>query len=187
MTTRNTDDQLLERIPFILLFASTKDGLIGRNNTIPWECPEDLQHFKNITSDPEAVLLMGRKTWESLPIGKYSGEKLVGRKKFVLTHKKDVLPLKDTVFTDRTSKTDLLKLVRPMGFKRVYIIGGAQLIRNFQGEAEEAIITWIDKKIPAGFGDATWFPGDITYFFDPTGQNIRLSPHAVVSYYRKRD
>ena len=43
---------------------------IGKNNKLPWDIPEDLAHFKNITTKFETlenVVLMGRNTWESIP------------------------------------------------------------------------------------------------------------------------
>lgn len=56
-----------------VIVACTNDGGIGFNNTIPWYIPEDLKHFKRITTDvsqypsKQNVVIMGRKTWESLP------------------------------------------------------------------------------------------------------------------------
>ncbi|MBS1190778.1 MAG: dihydrofolate reductase [Rhodocyclaceae bacterium] len=48
-----------------LVVAIAKNRVIGRDNQLPWHLPEDLQHFKAITQGHP--VLMGRKTWESLP------------------------------------------------------------------------------------------------------------------------
>ena len=45
--------------------AVSQNGVIGRQGDLPWRLPEDLKWFKKITMG--GILLMGRKTWESLP------------------------------------------------------------------------------------------------------------------------
>ena len=45
---------------------------IGNNGTIPWNIPEDMAHFKELTINksieyPYSIVIMGRKTWESIP------------------------------------------------------------------------------------------------------------------------
>jgi dihydrofolate reductase/thymidylate synthase len=57
---------------FSVILAATKDGGIGKNNTIPWMIPEDMKLFKTITTGKHEVgfenaVIMGRKTWESIP------------------------------------------------------------------------------------------------------------------------
>ena len=54
------------RRPVIALVAAMDEaGVIGRDNALPWHLPADLAHFKALTLDKP--ILMGRKTWESLP------------------------------------------------------------------------------------------------------------------------
>jgi dihydrofolate reductase len=48
-----------------LVWAQSANGVIGRDGTLPWHLPEDLKHFRSLTSG--ATVLMGRRTWESLP------------------------------------------------------------------------------------------------------------------------
>jgi len=48
-----------------LIFARAANGVIGRNNTLPWHLPEDMAHFKRNTLG--CPVIMGRKTWDSLP------------------------------------------------------------------------------------------------------------------------
>jgi dihydrofolate reductase len=54
------------RHPVITLVAAMDEArAIGRDNALPWHLPADLAHFKTLTLDKP--ILMGRKTWESLP------------------------------------------------------------------------------------------------------------------------
>lgn len=48
-----------------MVWAQSLDGVIGLDGGMPWEVPEDLQHFKKVTMGE--VLVMGRRTWSSFP------------------------------------------------------------------------------------------------------------------------
>lgn len=48
-----------------LIWAQSQSGIIGRDGAIPWQVPEDLVRFKELTMGHTVV--MGRRTWESLP------------------------------------------------------------------------------------------------------------------------
>ncbi|MBO7173108.1 MAG: dihydrofolate reductase, partial [Burkholderiaceae bacterium] len=48
-----------------LIVAHARNKVIGRENQLPWHLPEDLKHFKRTTLGKPVI--MGRKTWESLP------------------------------------------------------------------------------------------------------------------------
>jgi len=48
-----------------LIYARAANGVIGKDNAMPWHLPEDLAHFKALTEGHP--VLMGRKTWDSLP------------------------------------------------------------------------------------------------------------------------
>ena len=53
------------KLPEISIIAAvSNDGVIGVNGKIPWDIPEDMKHFKNITS--QNTVIMGRKTFESI-------------------------------------------------------------------------------------------------------------------------
>ncbi len=56
----------MERTPVISLIAALADNrVIGRDNRLLWHLPADLRHFKQLTL--HKAIVMGRKTWESLP------------------------------------------------------------------------------------------------------------------------
>ena len=61
-----------------LIAAMESMGGIGKNGALPWYIPADLQHFKEYTEGK--VCVMGRKTWDSLPV-----KPLLGRYNWVLT------------------------------------------------------------------------------------------------------
>jgi dihydrofolate reductase len=48
-----------------LIAAKAANNCIGKNGQLPWNIPEDLKHFREITIGK--TVLMGRKTWESIP------------------------------------------------------------------------------------------------------------------------
>jgi dihydrofolate reductase len=57
---------MIESRPLICLVVAVSDnGIIGQGNKLPWHLPADLAHFKRITLGKP--ILMGRRTWESLP------------------------------------------------------------------------------------------------------------------------
>jgi dihydrofolate reductase len=67
-----------------LIVAMAKNDIIGKNNTIPWNVPEDLLRFKYMTIN--SVIVMGRKTFESFP------KPLPNRTHVVITRQKNYNP-----------------------------------------------------------------------------------------------
>lgn len=128
----------------VQLFAVSTCGLIGRNGTLPWDYPEDLKFFKDTTSEENSAVIMGYKTWESLPVDKISGEKLPGRKKLVYTRKKDLSLLKDTIFVDTLAPVSLRKILSPMGIYKLFYIGGKTVIEASRIYVKDALVTVID-------------------------------------------
>lgn len=63
-----------------LIWAQAANGVIGADNAIPWHLPEDLAHFRSVTTG--STVVMGRHTWESLPA---RFRPLPGRRNVVLT------------------------------------------------------------------------------------------------------
>ena len=64
-----------------MIVAAARNGVIGRNNALPWHLPEELRYFKRVTMGKPIV--MGRKTWESI------GRPLPGRTNIVITRRPD--------------------------------------------------------------------------------------------------
>lgn len=102
---------------------------IGRNNTIPWHLPEDLKQFKKLTTG--GTVIMGRNTWDSLPL-----KPLQRRKNIVITTSLLEEKYENTIFTGRPS--DHLG-----GEDPIWIIGGASIYRQFLPMVENIYLTRI--------------------------------------------
>jgi dihydrofolate reductase len=63
-----------------LIWAQAANRVIGRDNAIPWHIPEDMSHFRDVTTG--STVVMGRRTWDSLPS---RFRPLPGRRNVVLT------------------------------------------------------------------------------------------------------
>jgi dihydrofolate reductase len=97
-----------------LIAAVAQNGVIGRDNKLPWRLSEDLKHFKALTMGHP--MIMGRKTWESLP------GKLPGRPHIVVTRNPAYIADGATVVTS------LQAAVAAAGdTDEVFVIGGAEL------------------------------------------------------------
>ncbi len=97
-----------------LLVAATENGVIGRNNGMPWHLPDDLRHFKALTL--AKPVLMGRKTFESI------GRPLPGRTNLVLTR------ARDWTVPGVTVVSDLDAAIRAAGeAPELVVAGGAQV------------------------------------------------------------
>ena len=68
----------------ILIAAVARNRAIGKDNQLLWQIPEDMAHFKSLTAGH--TVLMGRKTWESLPV---RFRPLPGRRNIVVSRQRD--------------------------------------------------------------------------------------------------
>ncbi|MDR6768843.1 dihydrofolate reductase [Acidovorax delafieldii] len=104
-------------MPLHLIYARAANGVIGKDNRLPWHIPEDMAHFKQLTQGCPVV--MGRKTWDSLPP---RFRPLPGRTNIVVTRQADW----QAEGAHRAgSLADALALCDAC--KTVWIIGGAQI------------------------------------------------------------
>jgi dihydrofolate reductase len=125
-----------------LIVARARNGVIGRDNALPWRLPEDLAFFKRTTMG--APIIMGRKTHESI------GRALPGRRNIVVTRDAGKrFPGCDTA----TSLDEALALAAQDQAPTAFLIGGALLYGDGLGLAHELVVT----EISADFeGDATF-------------------------------
>lgn len=124
----------------VLIAAVCADNIIGVNDDLPWpRIPADMALFKRVTKDQ--IVVMGRKTWESLPT-KY--KPLPDRINAVVT--------RDTSFNPGTLAVEILsgfsdaylkQLENKYPGKDIYIIGGADIYNTAIDHAliDEALIT----------------------------------------------
>ena len=103
---------------------------IGKNGQLPWHLPKDLKRFKEITahvadSGKKNAVIMGRKTWESLP-SKFCP--LPGRLNLVLS-KTGGLNLSADVLC-ASSLQDALTQLSSSEIENIFVIGGAQIYKE---------------------------------------------------------
>lgn len=110
----------------VFVIARAENGVIGKDGGLPWRLSEDLKRFKALTMG--APMIMGRKTFESLP------KLLPGRRHIVLTRgdwQADGAEVARTV-------EEALTLV---GGPRASVIGGAEIYRLFLPVADRIELT----------------------------------------------
>jgi|SRR5271170_420586 dihydrofolate reductase len=124
-----------------LIVAMAQNGVIGRDNALPWRLPEDLKRFKAFTLGKS--ILMGRKTYESI------GRPLPGRANLVLTRDRKWIAAGVTVVH---SVEQALTQTGPG--KELVAIGGAEIYRLVLPFARRIYLTHVHADVP---GD-TFFP-----------------------------
>lgn len=115
-----------------IVAAAANTGGIGKNSSLPWNIPGDMQFFKKITSTAEDgkqnAVLMGRKTWESIP---KKFRPLPNRINVILSRNPERLDDVPENVIIASSLEDALKKLSDtsssIGVDKVYIIGGASL------------------------------------------------------------
>ncbi len=116
-----------------LIYARAANGVIGKDNALPWHLPEDMAHFKRLTMG--CPVIMGRKTWDSLPP---RFRPLPGRRNVVLTRD----PLWHATGADRAGSIDeALALCGEA--PEVWVIGGAEVYRQALPRAQRVVVTEI--------------------------------------------
>lgn len=118
----------------ILIYAVASNGVIGRENTLPWRLPADLKRFKALTMGKP--MIMGRKTFESLP------GILPGRRHIVLTRREIwesdgaevVQSVEEALETAKTSESS-----------EIAVVGGAAIYDVFRPLAARIEVTEIHR------------------------------------------
>lgn len=162
----------------MLTFVWTEDEnqLIGQANQLPWHLPADLKHFKAVTMGD--AVLMGRKTYESLPI-----KPLPNRRNIILTRNKDYVAPGAEVFH---SKEAILSAV-DTDQQTLHIIGGGEIYRLFIDEVDELYQTIIE----GDFEGDTYFPtldfSEFELLSEKEGivDEANRHPHTFYHYRRK--
>lgn len=123
-----------------LIFARGTNGAFGLRGALPWRLKEDMQHFANTTKN--AGVIMGRRTWESLP---EQVRPLSGRLNLVVTTKRNkfVAEPEKHLFFPQDVKAGIYTAALKKA-PRCWIIGGSDLIQQHQNLATVAIVTEVD-------------------------------------------
>lgn len=126
-----------------IIVAIAKNRAIGKNGKLIWHISNDLQHFKEVTSDK--CVIMGHNTYVSLPKQKA----LPNRRNVIISDRLDKAP---EGFEYATSIPKALELVK--NEPEVFIMGGGAIYEQFLPLAEKLYLTRIDKAFEAD----TYFP-----------------------------
>jgi dihydrofolate reductase len=121
-----------------LIAAMAKNGVIGRDNRLPWRLPADLAHFKRVTMGKP--MIMGRKTWESLP------GVLPGRRHIVVT-RDPAYRAEGCVLVHSLEQALEVAGEAP----EVMVVGGGTLYKEMLPRADRLYLTQVDADVE---GDA---------------------------------
>ena len=124
-----------------LIYARSRNGVIGRDGQLPWHLPADLAHFKQTTLGQAVV--MGRKTWDSLP---ERFRPLPGRTNIVITRQTDWHAPGALVAHSLEQAMSLCPAPGPL-----WVIGGAEIYAQALPLASTVVVTEIDVEVQ---GDA---------------------------------
>ena len=116
--------------------AIAQNGIIGKNNGLPWRIPEDLKRFKEITIGN--AVLTGKRTYES--IIRMIGKPLPERRNIVLIQNDEKLEMEPHRIVN--SIEDALNI---RDEKEIFIAGGASIYRQFLPYADELLVTEVKK------------------------------------------
>jgi dihydrofolate reductase len=131
-----------------MIVAICKGGGIGFKNGIPWKMTKDMKHFKKLTiGNGNNAVIMGRKTWESLPKA---------------LPKRDNLILSQTLDGAFKSVSELEAYIKKKDYEDVWVIGGAQIYHQFFKKTTELHVTMLYSHCPSD-----------TYFVDWDGISPR--------------
>ena len=140
-----------------LIVAAADNGVIGRDNALPWHLPDDLQRFKRLTLGKPIV--MGRKTFESI------GRALPGRLNIVVTRDANYRREGVTVAHDLDAA-----VAAANDAPEIMVIGGAELFRLFLPRAARVHLTRVHADVA---GDVVWPT------LDDSWRLVDSEPHAA--------
>jgi dihydrofolate reductase len=135
--------------------ARARNGVIGKGGKLPWRLKSDLAIFRATTMGKPVI--MGRKTWESLP-----RRPLVGRTNIVLSRDGSFEPAGAVVCEDFSEAVAIAReQAEEDGAKEVCVIGGASLFALALPRAGRVYLTEVEAEVEgdvvlAGFDESAW-------------------------------
>lgn len=136
---------LMHNMIISLIVAVAENGVIGRNNSLPWHLPKDMKFFRDTTFGH--CVIMGRKNYDSIP-PQY--RPLAGRTNIIVT-RQESFKAEGCVVVN--SIEEGLDIARKKNESEVFIIGGADIFRQTLDIGDKIYYTKIHHS----------FPGDV-YF-----------------------
>lgn len=124
------------KLTFVVAVA--KNGVIGREGALPWRLSSDMKRFKAATMGKP--VLMGRKTWDSLP-----KKPLLGRQNVILTRDADFKADGAWVYTEIGAMVAAARaMAEAAGVEEACVIGGAQLYNALLPQADRIVLTEVN-------------------------------------------
>jgi dihydrofolate reductase len=120
-----------ERPRISLIVAMSINGVIGRENRLPWHLPADLKRFKELTMGH--TIVMGRKTWDSI------NRLLPGRRTVVVT-RNPLLRIEGACVVDSFQAA----LAAGTGDDEIFVIGGEELFCHAMAHADRIYLTVVE-------------------------------------------
>lgn len=165
---------------FSVIVCVNNKNVIGKNNKLLYNLPSDLRHFKKMTTNN--VVIMGRKTFESLPI-----KPLPNRVNIVVTHDENfkvdgvevVHSIEDAIFLCSEKYLD----------KKCFVIGGGQVYQECfdKGYVHEVIVTQVnddsdgDAYFPSNIDKSEWF---INHIFETVKEENDSHEYTIQIWHR---
>lgn len=147
-----------------LIVAVAENGVIGRDNSLPWDLPGDLQYFKRTTLGKP--IIMGRKTWEAI------GRPLPGRSNIVISRQLAYdAPGASVVATLEQALALATGIAREADVNEIMVIGGAAIYAAALPVADKLYVTEVHAELE---GDARLPAIDWTFW----GESSRERYHA---------
>lgn len=166
----------MRRAPCVALIAAIANNrVIGIDNRLPWKLPDDLRHFRALTSGH--AVIMGRRTWESI------GRPLRDRQNIVVTRRRDFRAAGCETAASLPEAIARVRLPEP-----VFVIGGEALYRAALPIAQRLYLTEIGRDFE---GDA-YFPSFARDAWREISREVRRLegpdgfPYAFATYERIR-
>ena len=160
-----------------MIAAVSENGVIGKDNSLPWHVPEDLKRFKKLTMNKP--MIMGRKTFESLP------GVLPGRPHIVVTSQKDY-PTADNyhIVGSLTEAIELSEVFYGKCLEETMIIGGGEIYKEAMSIVDTIYLTKVHTKVK---GD-TYFPDidEDVWEGAVTEEGISNHSYSFIEYFRKK-
>lgn len=145
--------------------AMAQNRVVGRGNDLPWNLPEDLRRFKQMTSGHPVI--MGRKTYESI-LKSFGGKPLPNRENLVITRRKGYSAPGCFVFKSVEAALEWCRRGeaegRP-GFEEAFVIGGGEIWSSCWGLIERIYLTVIHRDFEgdAYFPEFDWNAFEVTF------------------------
>jgi len=144
----------LSPLPLTIVAAIAENGVIGRDNDLPWRLKTDLQRFKRLTMGKP--LIMGRRNWDSI------GRPLPGRRTIVLTRNASLKATGATVAQSwGEAKALAAEAASELGADEIIVAGGAEIYRLALPETKRLRLTQVHV---AAAGDVVFPPFDTSLF-----------------------